>query len=340
MKLINTTEAIGHVLAHDITQIIKGVSSGRRFKKGDVVRADDIEVLLSLGKEHLYVLELSETQVHENEAAGMLYALCKNDYFYPGELKEGKIEVFASRDGLFQVDVERLEQVNALGDMIIATRHHQTFVKAGDKVAGMRIIPLVIEKANLQPLDAIYQQGPLLSLKPIEALKVGVVTTGSEVFYGRIQDTFTTVIADKLAEFGLTIQYHEIVDDVMIQIKSAILRAREQGMTFIICTGGMSVDPDDVTPLAIQASGADIVTYGTPMLPGAMLLVGYFEDGVPIVGLPGCAMYAKATSFDVYLPRLLTHERLTKAEMVKRGHGGLCLGCATCHYPQCGFGKG
>ena len=340
MKLIKTTEAIGHVLAHDITQIIKGVRSGRRFKKGDVVTEEDIEVLRSLGKEHLYVLEVSDTQVHENEAAMMLYELCQNDNFQPGELKEGKIEVFATRGGLFKVDVKRLEQVNTLGDMIIATRHHNTLVKAGDKVAGMRIIPLLIEKKKLQPLETIYKTGPLLSLHPLGEMKVGVITTGNEVFYGRIQDTFTPVIAEKLARFGLQIDYHEIVDDQITHIKRAILTAKENGMTFIICTGGMSVDPDDVTPLAIRASGAEIVTYGTPMLPGAMFLVGYFNDGVPIVGLPGCVMYAKTTSFDVYLPRLLAHERLKKEDIVTRGHGGLCLGCERCVYPHCSFGKG
>ena len=123
-------------------------------------------------------------------------------------------------------------------------------------------------------------------------------------------------------------------------ILSAIAAMREKGYDLIACSGGMSVDPDDRTPGAIAASGARIVSYGAPVLPGAMFLLAYFDDLTPIVGLPGCVMYAKATVFDLVLPRLAAGVPVTKPELAALGHGGLCLGCGECRYPVCPFGKG
>lgn len=340
MKLINTIDAVGHVLCHDITRIVKNVEKEAAFRKGHVVTEEDIPVLLSIGKEHLYVWEKVDGVLHEDEAAEILYNICKNEYMTRSETKEGKIELFADCDGLFTVDVERLDEINSIENMMIATRHTNYPVKKGDKLAGTRIIPLVIEKEKMEQVEEIGAGNPLLAVHPYKLKKAGIVTTGSEVFYGRIQDTFTPVIINKLAEYNIEVSGHIIANDEPENIVNAINELKKSGTDMIVCTGGMSVDPDDRTPGAIKASGANIITYGAPVLPGAMFVLGYFEDGTPIMGLPGCVMYAKATIFDLVLPRVAAGIKIQKKDLVKMGHGGLCLGCKPCHYPNCGFGKG
>lgn len=340
MKLIDTRDAVGHTLCHDITQIIKGVTKDAAFRKGHVVTEADIPVLLSLGKDHLYVWEMQEGMLHENDAADRLYALCRNENMTATPVKEGKIELVAACDGLFRVDVQRLHAINSLDEIMIATRHTNTPVKKGDKLAGTRVIPLIIDEQRLIEAERLAGGTPLMELLPYKEMKAGIVTTGNEVFYGRIQDAFTPVIVDKLADYGISVLDHITVNDDNENIKNAILALREKGADLILCTGGMSVDPDDKTPGAIKASGARIVTYGAPVLPGAMFLLGYFEDSTPIVGLPGCVMYAKATIFDLVLPRIAAGLPVNKADLAGMGHGGLCLGCPTCHYPICSFGKG
>ena len=340
MKVIDTTAAVGHVLCHDVTQIIRGVSKGARFRKGHVIREEDIPVLLSLGKDHIYVWEKNSGMLHENEAAEILRQLCGTENLQASAVKEGKIELKAACDGLFKVDVSRLTAVNSLGEIMIATRHNNTPVKAGDVLAGMRVIPLVIEAEKLRQAGKVSGAEPLLRLLPYRPMKVGVVTTGNEVFYGRIKDTFTPVIEQKLEQFGFKMAKHEIVEDSVAAIHEAVLRMLATGMDMILCTGGMSVDPDDLTPAAIRATGADFVTYGVPVLPGAMLLLAYYQGRVPILGLPGCVMYAATTVFDLVLPRLAAGEKIRAQELAGLGHGGLCLGCSVCRYPACSFGKG
>lgn len=272
MKEINTRDAAGHVLCHDITRIIKGVTKDAVFCKGHVITEEDIPVLLSVGKDHLYVWEKNENMLHENEAAEILYSLCKNAYMRPSEIKEGKIEVIAERDGLLKVDKERLNRINGLGEMMIASRHGNFPVKAGEKIAGTRIIPLVIEKEKMARAKEICKDRPIFKLMPFLQKKAGIVTTGNEVYYGRIQDTFTPVIEEKLAEYHVEIIGHEVSDDNHERITACIRKLLDQGADLILCTGGMSVDPDDRTPLAIKNTGAAIVTYGAPVLPGAMFL--------------------------------------------------------------------
>lgn len=340
MKLINTVDAVGYVLCHDITRIVKDVEKGVAFRKGHVVTEEDIPVLLSIGKEHLYVWEKNENMLHEDEAAEILYHICNNDYMTRSETKEGKIDLFAECDGLFLVDVERLDEINSIENMMIATRHNYFPVKKGDKLAGTRIIPLIIEKEKMEEVKELAGTKPLLTLIPYPKRKAGIVTTGSEVFYGRIQDTFTPVVEKKLSNYNIEVTKHIVVNDEMENIVNAIKEMKESGVDLIVCTGGMSVDPDDRTPGAIKASGADIISYGAPVLPGAMFLIGYYADGTPIMGLPGCVMYAKATIFDLVLPRVAAGLTITKKDLVKLGHGGLCLGCKVCTYPECSFGKG
>lgn len=351
MKLIRTTEAEGAVLCHDITQIIKGVTKDARFRKGHVVTKEDIPVLLSLGKDQLYVWEKAEGMLHEDEAAEILCAICRGEYMDRSASKEGKIELTAACSGLFKIKNEALKAVNSMGQMMIASRHGNVPVKAGDKLAGTRIIPLVIEEEKMEAAKKMAMEitggSPIFELVPFRKKKAAIVTTGNEVYYGRIEDTFSPVIREKLAEYDTEVMGHEIWNDDDKKVTEAILRMIEKGADMVICTGGMSVDPDDKTPLAIKNTGARIVSYGAPVLPGAMFLLAYYTAGegdsarvVPIMGLPGCVMYSKRTIFDLVLPRIMADDEVTAEELASLGQGGLCLNCPVCTWPACGFGKG
>lgn len=340
MKLIDTRNAVGHVLCHDLTQIIPGVTKDARFRKGHIVAEADIPVLLSMGKDHLYVWEKAEGMLHEDEAAERLRALCQNANMHPTPVKEGKIELVADVDGLFRVDAARLYAVNSVDEIMVATRHTNTAVRRGDKLAGTRVIPLVVSEARLREAEEAAGGAPLLELLPYVRKTAAIVTTGSEVFYGRIEDKFTPVVERKLAGCGISVIQRAKAPDDRAEIVAAIGAARAAGAELIVCTGGMSVDPDDQTPGAIKAAGARVVSYGAPVLPGAMFLLGYFEDGTPVMGLPGCVMYAGATVFDLVLPRVAAGVPVSKADLAGMGHGGLCLGCSECRYSVCPFGKG
>lgn len=343
MKEIETIHAAGHVLCHDITEIVKGQKKGPAFRKGHIVTEEDIPVLLRLGKDHLFVWEKKEGILHENEAARILYEICRGEGMHGSDVSEGKIELIADRDGLFKVNRQGLYAVNRLGEMMIACRHGDLPVKKGDRLAGTRIIPLVIEQEKMDKARQAAGPSPLFQILPFQEKKVGIVTTGNEVFYGRIQDTFGPVIREKLSEFPTEILGQTYVDDKKEHITEAIQDFLERGADLVICTGGMSVDPDDCTPGAIMNTGAEIVSYGSPVLPGAMLLVSYYQkEGrtIPILGLPGCVMYAARTVFDLILPRIMADDRITREELAALGEGGLCLNCPVCTFPNCGFGKG
>ena len=340
MRLIKTEDAVGHVLCHDMTQIIKDQYKDARFRKGHVVTEEDIPVLLSMGKEHLYVWEMTPGMVHENDAAERLLALCGQENMIRSGVKEGKIELKAACDGVFLVDSARLVAVNSQDEVMIATRKGGMAVREGDKLAGMRVIPLIIEEEKLRKAEQAAGDKPLLSLKPYVRKTACIVATGGEVKKGLIKDTFTPVVIDKLKTYGIETLEVVYSGDGVENVANAIGEARKTGADVILCTGGMSVDPDDNTPGGIKQSGARIVTYGAPVLPGAMFLLGYFEDGTPICGLPGCVMYAKRTIFDLVLPRLLADVPVTAEWLAGLGNGGLCLNCDDCHFPNCGFGKG
>ncbi len=339
MKLIKTEDAVGHVLCHDMTQIIKDQYKDARFRKGHVVTEEDIPVLLSMGKEHLYVWEMTPGMVHENDAAERMAALCGKVNMNWSEVKEGKIELTAACDGLFRVNSEKLIAVNSVEDVMIATRKGNTAVRKGDKLAGTRVIPLIIPEEKLQAAEAAAGDTPLLELLPYTKKTAAIIATGGEVKKGLIQDTFTPVVKDKLAAYGIETLAVTYSGDGVENVADAIAEARKTGADIILCTGGMSVDPDDNTPGGIKASGARIVTYGAPVLPGAMFLLGYYEDGTVVMGLPGCVMYAGATIFDLALPRIAAGMEMTRADFAAMGEGGLCLGCRPCHWPICPFGK-
>ncbi len=351
MKLIRTEDAEGAVLCHDITQIIKGVTKDAVFRKGHIVTKEDIPVLLSVGKDQLYVWEKKEGILHENEAAEILCRMCEGAHMSRSEVKEGKIELKAECPGLLKVNRDGLKAVNRFGQMMIATRHGGFAVAKGDKLAGTRIIPLVIEEEKMRAAEKACMEAtdgkPILSLLPFRHKKVGIVTTGNEVYYGRIRDTFTPVIEEKFAQFDTEIIDHEIWNDDDKKVTASILKMISEGADIVCCTGGMSVDPDDKTPLAIKNTGARIVSYGAPVLPGAMFLLAYYTvtEGdnprtVTIMGLPGCVMYAKRTIFDLVLPHVMADDEVTKEDLASLGEGGLCLNCPVCTFPNCGFGKG
>ena len=340
MKLLKTVDAVGQVLCHDITQIIKDEKKGPVFRKGHIIREEDIPVLLSVGKDTIYIWEKDERMLHEDEAADILREICQSEHMRATEPKEGKIELIAETDGLFLADLEKLRAVNALGEMMIATRPAGFMVKKGDKLCGTRVVPLVIEKEKMERARAVAGDRPILRLIPVRPKKYGVVTTGNEVFYGRIRDTFTPVIQEKLNEFGCEMTEHVTLNDDHAKITAAIREMLDKGCEMVFSSGGMSVDPDDKTPLAIRNTGARIVSYGAPVLPGAMFLVSYAPDGRPICGLPGCVMYAKRTIFDLVLPYLVPDTPAAPEWLAGLRNGGLCLNCPACHFPTCGFGKG
>ena len=343
MKQIKTTEAVGHVLCHDITRIIPGVEKGPVFSKGHVVTEDDIPVLLSVGKENLYVWEMDEGMLHEDEAAGILRDICTgrslDNIMSFSAPSEGKIEIYANIDGLLKINREALKAVNSLGEMMIATIHGDFPVKKGDKLAGTRIIPLVIEEEKMQRAREVAGAEPILKVLPFKHFRYGIVTTGNEVAKGLIEDAFGPVLKSKMADYDTEFMGQVILPDDRDRIISFV----DKGADMILCSGGMSVDPDDKTPGAIKDTGAEVISYGAPVLPGAMFLLAYYktDDGreIPILGLPGCIMYARRTVFDLVLLRLLAGERLTASDLAEYGEGGLCLSCEECIFPKCGFGK-
>ena len=339
MKKIPVREAVGSVLCHDITQIIPGVVKDIAFKKGHIIKEEDIPLLLSIGKENLFVWEKKEGFLHENDAAERLRALTAGAGLTFSEVKEGKINFIADYPGLLVINTDLLYKLNSLGEIILVTLHNNYPVKKGQKVAGTRVIPLVIEEDKIKSAETLIGDEKIVSIIPFTPMKVGIVTTGSEVYHGRIVDAFGPVIRRKVEEYGCEVIGQSILPDDEDKIKEAIEAWIEKGCDMVICTGGMSVDPDDVTPSAIIKTGAELITYGAPVLPGAMFLLAYKGD-IPILGLPGCVMYSRTTIFDLVLPRILAKEKLTFADFAAYGHGGLCNECEVCKYPDCAFGKG
>ena len=338
MKQVNVQDAVGTVLAHDLTQIIPGEYKGPKFRKGHEITENDIPVLLSMGKKHLFVLEKDETDVHENEAAYRIASKAAGENISLSEPSEGKIELRAEVDGLLRIDRERLYKLVAQDEIMFATIHDNVVVRKGQKLAGTRIIPLFVAEAVMQKAEEILADGPLISITPLKNMKVGIVTTGSEVYSGLIEDAFGPVLVKKFGALGSTVVKQLFADDDEDMIADCIRQLIDEGMDIIGITGGMSVDPDDRTPSGIRKAGGEVISYGAPVLPGAMFMLSYIGD-VPVVGLPGCVMYSRTSIFDLIVPRLLAGERVNKADINRLAVGGLCLNCETCTYPVCGFGK-
>ncbi len=339
MKTIAVEHAVGTVLCHDITKIVPGGEKGPAFRRGHVVREEDIPALLDIGKANLYVFDPADGYVHEDTAAIRLSRAAAGQGIAFSEPQEGKVTLTASHDGLLCIDVDGLTRLNDIQDVSFGTIHSHQRVKPGRVLAGTRVVPLVVPEALMQEAEAVCaEHNPLIEVKPLRHAQVGVVTTGSEIFHGRIKDGFGPLLRAKFDDLGSEVVDQVFVSDMVGMTAEAITSLVRQGADFIAVTGGMSVDPDDQTPAAIRATGAEIISYGAPTYPGAMFMLAYL-DGVPILGLPGCVMYYKASIFDLVAPRLLAGERLTRRDIVALGHGGLCENCGTCRYPACGFGK-
>jgi molybdenum cofactor synthesis domain-containing protein len=339
MKVIPVYEAEGAVLCHDITEIVPGKFKGRAFKKGHVVRKEDILKLLNLGKEHVYVWELTDTLMHEDEAATRLAKAVAGPGLYLREPAEGKVELKAAISGLLKIDVDAMEEINCIDQIVLASLHSNQRITEGTTVAGSRVVPLVIEANKILGVeDFCRQRAPIIEIKPFKSMKAGLVTTGSEVYHHRIKDEFGPVVQKKIIEMGSQVIRQIYVPDDIAMIRQAIRTLIQEGAELILTTGGMSVDPDDVTPAAIRGVGGRVVVYGAPVLPGSMFMLAYLGD-VPILGLPGCVMYHKTTIFDLILPRILAGDEVTRKDIARLGHGGLCLECSACQFPNCAFGK-
>lgn len=340
MKKVRTEDAVGLVLCHDITEVRDGFK-GRAFKRGHVVTREDIPHLLDLGKKHLFIWEENAGEIHEEDAALRLAALAPMENAEYTGPSEGKMTLTAKADGLFRVNRPLLDAINQIGDITLVTLPDHYPVKAGMKLAGERIIPLVCDESQIERAEAMVRAAdrPLMELLPYRpALPVGIVVTGSEVYSGRIRDKFEPVVREKVSAFGANVLGCIFCDDYIEMLDSAIEKWRGRGAKLIVMTGGMSVDPDDLTVSAIRRSGAEVVTQGVPAQPGNMFCVAYLDD-ITILGVPGAAIHAKTTMLDVVLPQVFTGLRFTREELRKLGAGGLCQGCAECRYPNCTFGR-
>ncbi|MDA8082713.1 MAG: molybdopterin-binding protein [Nitrospiraceae bacterium] len=339
-RKLAVTEAVGTVLAHDITEIRPGEFKGRAFRKGHIIREEDVCHLQRLGKENLFVLDIADDEMHEDDAAyALAKALMGEGVTIKGEPKEGKINIIAETDGLLRINRDALLSFNMLGDIMCATIHNNTVVKKGQTVAGTRAIPLIVKKAVVQAAVRIgADAGKIIRVKAIRKPKAGVVITGNEVYHGSVKDAFAPIITEKIkAVDGEVVGIYYAPDDESY-IEARLRELINAGADLLITTGGMSVDPDDVTRFAIRNLGVEHITYGSAVLPGAMFLVAYCGD-IPILSIPACGMYAKTTIFDLMLPRVLAGEKVGRREHAELGHGGLCLKCAECNYPVCPFGK-
>jgi len=340
MRAVPVQESAGMVLGHDVTRIVPGKFKGRAFKKGYIIKPDDIPELLKIGKEHVYVLELEQGFVHENEAAQRIARAAAGRGIELTEPAEGRVNMVAAYKGLLKVNVDALHQINAVEEMAFGTFHTNQQVAANRAVAGARIIPLVIEEEKIQKVEDICRENhPVIEIKPFRPFRVGLVITGSEVYHGRIEDQFSPVVRAKFSDLGSQIIRQVLVSDSVSLTVKAIQDLIDEGAEMVAVTGGMSVDPDDQTPASIRAAGGKVITYGSPIFPGAMFMLAYIGD-IPVVGLPGCVMYYKASIFDLIVPRLLAGETLTRADIITLGHGGFCASCPECRYPICPFGKG
>jgi molybdenum cofactor synthesis domain-containing protein len=343
---IPVRESIGTILAHDITEIRPGEFKGRAFRRGHLIREEDVCHLQRLGKDNLFVLNIAEDEMHEDDAVyALANALMGEGVSIEGEPKEGKIQIIAARDGLLKINKDALLEFNMLGDVMCATLHNNIVVRKGQSVGGTRAIPLVVKKDIVQAAIRIGEEAnKIIHVKEVRKPKAGIVITGNEVYYGRIKDAFAPVITSKIRAVGGEIVGVYYAPDDESFIEARLRELVNAGADLIITTGGMSVDPDDVTRFAVRNLGAKDITYGSAVLPGAMFLIAYLDqDGdpsIPILGIPACGMYAKKTIFDLILPRVLAGEKIGRRDLAELGHGGLCVNCEVCRYPICPFGKG
>lgn len=337
MKKIAVEQAVGMTLCHDITKMVDGFK-GAAFKRGHVIREEDVEELLNIGKKTVFIWEENAGEIHEEDCALRMAAMAPVEGAHYTAPSEGKVLLMADRRGMFRVNTRLLRQINLIGDITISTLPDHYPVEAGARLASMRIVPLVTKEAQIIEAEKLCEGKKLLDLRPYRHRKIGVIITGSEVYSGRIQDKFEPVVRRKMEKYPSEILGVTICDDDLDMIVNAAKAYLSQGADFLIFTGGMSVDPDDLTPTAIRRLGADIVSHGVPSQPGNMTLAAYLNE-VAILGVPGAAISLPTTIFDVLLPQIFAGDKLTKDDLINLGEGGLCQMCKACHYPNCTFGR-
>jgi molybdenum cofactor synthesis domain-containing protein len=340
LKKIKLEDAMGTRLAHDLTEIRPGEFKGAAFHKGHTVCDDDLCRLQKMGKNHLYVLDLDEDEIHEDQAAAILAdALAGDGVVWKDQPREGKIKLLADRDGLLTVNTAALAAFNMVDEVMCATLHNHTIVNKGQLVAATRAIPLVMKRTAIERAAAIARQnGAVLAVNSIRKARAGLVITGNEVYHGFIEDRFAPILTEKVEALGSEVAAVAFAPDDAERIRAAIESHLERGCDLLMLSGGMSVDPDDVTRQGIRAAGAVEMHYGAAVLPGAMFLVAYIGD-IPLLGVPACGLYHRITVLDLVLPRILAGEKIGKADLAFLGHGGLCKDCDECSYPHCPFGK-
>lgn len=326
MKKVKFENAVGQRLAHDICEI-KGEHIKRvAFKRGHLITASDHDYLAELGKQHFFVLEAGdESLVHEEDAAYAMFDTINNGDFSCSPVSMGKISFIANKDGFFVVDKKLLTDFNYLGEISAASIPNMRYVKKGQEVASMRIIPLFTTVAKLESIKSFKNATAMFKIATIENTKISQITTGSEVASGLIDDGFKPKLDSILDRYDLTISDYSVVTDNKGLISEQITSAKAKGAELILVTGGMSVDPDDLTPGAIKDSGANIITYGTPIIPGSMFLYGVL-DGTPILGLPGAVIFEQKTAFDLLLPYALTNTEISNYEIMEMSVGGMLNG--------------
>lgn len=339
LKKVPLDEAVGLVLGHDVTKVIPGKFKGPAFRRGHVITEEDLPELRDIGKENVYVIELDDGEVHEEDAARRIAAAIAGEGLEFTEPKEGRINLRAKHAGMVKIDTGLLREINAIGEIVVATMHDHSLCGEGENVAGTKIVPLYIDEAQLEKLEAICSgNGPVVDVLPLPKKTIGVVITGNEIYRGRNRDAFADFVTRKAEQLGSVVGYTVIVPDDEQAIAGAVRDAKSKGSDMIVVCGGLSVDPDDVTVDGVRESGARIISYGAPVMPGVMFLLADL-DGVPVLGAPSAVIYNNATILDLILPRILAGETLSREDIIELGHGGLCLKCEACTYPVCPFGK-
>ena len=337
MKKIPVEQAVGMTLCHDITKMVDGFK-GAAFRRGHVIREEDIEELLNIGKKTVFVWEENAGEIHEEDCALRMAAMAPVQGAHYTAPSEGKVLLMADTRGMLRVDTELLREINSIGDITISTLPDHYPVESGARLASMRIVPLVTKEEQIIAAERLCAQRKLLDLRPYAHKKIGVIITGSEVYSGRIKDKFEPVVRRKMESYPAEILGVTICDDDLDMIINSAKAYLAKGADFLIFTGGMSVDPDDLTPTAIRRLGAQVVSHGVPSQPGNMTLVAYLSD-VAILGVPGAAISLPTTIFDVLLPQIFTGDKLTKDDLIRLGDGVLCQMCRACHFPNCTFGR-
>ena len=337
MRKIKVEDAVGMTLCHDLTEMRDGFK-GPAFRRGHVITAEDIPHLLNMGKKTVFIWEENAGEIHEEDAALRMAAMAPVENAHYTGPSEGKMQLIADTDGMFRVNTELLSKINSIGDLTISSLPDHYPVHAGMRMASMRIVPLTTQEAQVEQAEALCRDKQLFDLLPYQPRRAGIIITGSELYHGRIRDKFEAIAREKLSRYPGEVVGVVICDDDLSMLTEAARRLLDNGADFLIFSGGMSVDPDDVTPAAIRELGCEVVRYGVPSQPGNMTLVSYLGD-IPVIGVPGAAISLPTTIFDVLLPQIFAGRKLTADDLLKLGDGGLCQLCSPCHFPNCTFGR-